>query len=215
MTPNRLRPQTVTELKAMKEDPRVRQHIKYESELDLDFGDKVAAVAFGEDLYSCMQCGTCSATCPLSTYMDYTPRRIIAMVREGFTEEVLNSFTIWLCASCYSCTVECPKGIHITDVMYALKREAIAQEVHPKNFLIPSLADKFFKHVAKTGRNNETRLILKLYAKSPGKMWKNRGLGMALFRTGRLPLRDEGIKDRKALRTFLGAVERGEKGGRA
>src|SRR5512138_2064641 len=82
-----------------KETPMARteihRRIKYESELDAGFGEKIARAAYGEKLFSCIQCGTCSATCPVSHYMDYTPRRIIAMVREGFRDEVLNSVTIW------------------------------------------------------------------------------------------------------------------------
>ena len=56
------------------------------------------------------------------------PRRIIQLVREGFRHDALRSQTIWLCASCYACAVHCPQDIHITDVMYTLKREAIARE---------------------------------------------------------------------------------------
>ena len=105
----------------------VHRLIKYESELDQGFGAEIAHLAHGEKFYTCIQCGTCSATCPVSHFMDFTPRRIIAMVRAGFKEEVLRSFTIWLCSSCYSCTADCPREIKITDVMYALKQLAIKE----------------------------------------------------------------------------------------
>ncbi len=145
----------------------IQRRIKYESELDAGFGEKIAGMAYGEKLFSCIQCGTCSATCPVSHYMDYTPRRIIAMVRAGFRDEVLNSVTIWLCASCYSCTVECPREIKITDVMYALKQEAIAAGTYPKRFPIPVLAREFFRGVAANGRNNEGPLMVRLLLRIP------------------------------------------------
>ena len=116
----------------------VRKVLKYESELNPAFGKDVAAKAHGENLFSCIQCGTCAGTCPVSHYMDYTPRRIIAMVREGFEAEVLGSSTIWLCASCYQCTVDCPKQIKLTDIMYALKQMALARGLYPKSS--PSLS---------------------------------------------------------------------------
>ena len=72
----------------------IRRRIKYESELDKSFRNKIAESAHGEQLFSCIQCGTCSAACPVSHYMDYTPRKIIQMVREGFKEEVLTSSTV-------------------------------------------------------------------------------------------------------------------------
>ena len=47
------------------------------------------------------------------------PRQIIAMIRAGLRAEVLSSYTTWLCASCYACTVARPRQIRITDIMYA------------------------------------------------------------------------------------------------
>lgn len=190
-----------------KEEP-IHRHIKYEKELDKGFKEKIAAIAHGEKFYSCIQCGTCSATCPVSHYMDYTPRKIIQMVREGFKDDVLRSATVWLCASCYSCTVECPKGIKITDVMYALKREAMLGEYHPKNFPTTVLAENFFSQVLNQGRNSEGPLLLKMYLKTnPFMLFKNMMLGFKLWKTGRLSLKTEKIKDKKNLSALLKNVE--------
>jgi len=186
----------------------VTRRLKFESELDLSFGEHVAERAYGQKLLSCIQCGTCSATCPLSHYMDYTPRKIIAMTREGFKEEVLNSLTIWLCASCYSCTVQCPRQIHITDVMYALKREAIARRFYPPKHPIPVLARAFFDRVMHDGRNTESRLLITLYLRTnPFKMLKEAFLGLHLFRSGRLSLGREHIKGIKELRAMINGPE--------
>lgn len=191
---------------------KIIRRIKFESELDLSFGESIAERAYGEKLLSCIQCGTCSATCPLSHYMDYTPRKIIAMVREGFKDEVLSSLTIWLCASCYSCYVQCPRQIHITDIMYALKREAISRGGHPRRHPIPVLAREFFNRVKRHGRNTESRLLISLYLKTnPFAMFKEALLGMRLWLAGRLSLKTESIKRKKELQTILNAVE-AEKG---
>ncbi len=194
----------------------VIRRIKYEHQLDHGFGGKIADAAYGERLFGCIQCGTCSATCPLSHYMDFTPRRIIAMTREGFKDEVLHSATIWLCASCYSCTVQCPRDIHITDVMYALKREAIAHGVYPRRFPIPVLAREFFNQVTKEGRNSESRLLVRLYAKTnPFAALKNATLGIKLFLKGRMPLAAEFIKDKPGLRKLMEAAGRRAKEARS
>lgn len=183
---------------------RVVRRIKFESELDLDFGERVAANAYGQKLLSCIQCGTCSASCPLSHYMDYTPRKIIAMTREGFREEVLNSLTIWLCASCYSCQVQCPRQIHITDVMYTLKREAIARGFFPKRLSIPVLAREFFKRVRADGRNTESWLLVSLYLRTnPFAMVKESWLGIKLFLRGRMTIGRERIERRHEIRALF------------
>ena len=184
------------------------QEIKHESDLDKGFGKLIANNAHGEKLFGCIQCGNCSSTCPLSTYMDYTPRKVIAMVRAGFKEEVLTNSTIWLCASCYNCTVECPKGIKITDVMYALKREAIKNKIYPKNFPIPIMASTFFKEVKSRGRINETWLLTNYYMKyNIFKMFGYASLGIKLFFTGRLLPFEKGSKNKDQIRKIIGKAE--------
>jgi len=190
----------------------IRRHIAYESELDPTFGEHIARKAYGEKLFSCIQCGTCSGTCPVSPYMDYTPRKIIAMVREGFREEVLHCVTIWLCASCYACTVDCPREIKITDVMYALKQEAIAREVYPRRFAIPVLAREFFRGVKHVGRSNELPLMLRFFLKTnPLQMLQNVPVAWRLWRTGRLSLKQERTRQRDTVRMLLGAAKAADK----
>jgi heterodisulfide reductase subunit C len=184
--------------------------VKYQEELDPEFGESIASIPGGEDLHRCIQCGTCSSTCPMSIYMDFTPRRVIAMTRAGFKDEVLSSSTIWLCASCYACTVECPKQIKVTDVMYALKRRAIEEKVYPRRLPIPVLAREFFKSVWKTGRSNEGRIVTLMWLRTaPMKLLGQAGLGLKLLFRGRLALRTERMTgDRDEMRRLLEAVER-------
>jgi len=183
--------------------------IKYEGDLDQGFGAEIARLAHGEKLFTCIQCGTCSATCPVSAFMDFTPRRIIAMVRAGFKEEVLRSFTIWLCASCYSCTADCPRQIKITDVMYALKQLAIKEGVYPKRFPTPVMAQEFYKIVGKKGRNSEGKLMMKIALKTnPFRLLRYANVGLKLFRTGRVTLREESIQNHREIQTLLRAVDR-------
>jgi quinone-modifying oxidoreductase, subunit QmoC len=186
----------------------VKRMIKYEVERDPQFAGWVASVIGGERIRNCIQCGLCSASCPLSPYMDYTPRRLIHMAREGFKRDVLGSFTIWLCTSCYSCTVECPRRIRVTDVMYALKRRAIEDGVYPKRFPIPVLASEFGAMIRRKGRVTESWLILRVFLKTAIlRLLGMSKLGSKLFLSGRMGLLPESIRDRKQLQTLLDAVE--------
>jgi heterodisulfide reductase subunit C len=188
----------------------IKRAIKYQEELDPGFGEAVASLPGGEDLHRCIQCGTCSSTCPMSIYMDYTPRRIIAMTRAGFRDEVLASNTIWLCASCYACSAECPKQIKVTDVMYALKRKAIEEKVYPRRLPIPVLAQEFFKSVWSTGRSNEGRIVARTWLRtSPMRLLRQAGLGIKLLLRGRIALRTERMTgDREQMRRLLETVEK-------
>jgi len=145
----------------------------------------------------------------MAVYMDYPPRKIIALVKNGFKDEALRSFTIWLCPSCYTCQVRCPAKIKITDVMYALKRLAIQEKVYPSRFAIPVLDREMSKMIAKNGRNSELWVVLKLYLKSrnPMGLLKMAPMGLKLMKTGRMSLKKESIKDKKQLRTLLKALK--------
>jgi heterodisulfide reductase subunit C len=145
--------------------------------------------------------------------MDFTPRKIIAMVRAGFKEEVLRSFTIWLCASCHACTADCPREIKITDVMYALKQLAIKEGVYPKRFPIPVLAQEFFKHVKKEGRNNEKKLMLNMAFKTnPFHLLRYARVGWKLWRRGRVPLHEKSMQNKDEIHALLRAVDRAKEG---
>ncbi|MFC1619577.1 4Fe-4S dicluster domain-containing protein [Candidatus Neomarinimicrobiota bacterium] len=185
----------------------IERKIRYQRDLEPNFIHEMRAIPGGEQLVHCIQCGTCSATCPISIYMDYTPRRIVAMTRAGLKKDVLSSFTLWLCASCYACSVECPKNIKITDVMYALKRRSIEEGIYPKRFGIPILAQVFFRLVRKNGRSNEGRAMVELFLRTnPFSALKKARLGLSLISKGRLSMRGESIKRRKELKALMDNV---------
>jgi len=82
----------------------------------------------GQDLLSCNQCGKCSAGCPVVAAMDLLPSQVIRMAQLGM-EDVLESNTIWICASCLTCATRCPKGVDLPRLMEALRQIALRQGV--------------------------------------------------------------------------------------
>ncbi len=187
---------------------KLTRTIKYESDRAKGFGREVMSVPGCEQLETCIQCGTCSGVCPLSIYMDHTPRQVMELTRSDFKAEVLQSTTIWLCASCYACTVECPKQIRITDIMYELKQRAIHEGIYPRRFPIPVLAQEFYKMSHRHGRVTEnflaTLMFLKTNALAALGMWR---LGLNLLTRGRFPLRMDGIKRKDELGRMMAVVD--------
>jgi heterodisulfide reductase subunit C len=87
----------------------------------------------GQNLLVCYQCGKCSAGCPAVHEMDILPNQIIRFAQMGLKEELLASRAIWVCASCMTCNVRCPKGINIAEVIEALRQILLRQrEDHVK-----------------------------------------------------------------------------------
>jgi len=182
------------------------------SEPSLGRVERVLDTSLAEQIKSCIQCGTCSASCPTAYAMDYTPRWIIAALRAGQWERVLRSNTPWLCASCYYCTVRCPSGIEFTDLMYALKRLAIERGIYPKGS--PVLYQAFTSTVDRYGRSAEMELMACYYLRTlnPLGLIKMAPLGLRMLLKGRLPLLPHRIRGRQELAKMLDYMrERGEK----
>jgi heterodisulfide reductase subunit C len=70
--------------------------------------------------------------------MDLLPNQIIRLVQLGQVSDVLNSKTIWLCASCFTCTSRCPKGVDLAKVMEALRLLLLRKNT---NYVEPSELD--------------------------------------------------------------------------
>jgi heterodisulfide reductase subunit D len=112
----------------------------------------------GRLIRRCIQCGTCSASCPTVYGMDYTPRELWRLVNLGLVEEVLDSRTFWLCTVCKSCQVRCPRGIGITDAMVALKEWAMREGIRVPERLV-ALGETVTGFYNISGDDNATRLI--------------------------------------------------------
>jgi heterodisulfide reductase subunit D len=125
---------------------------------DQDLLTALAGLRGGERVVACYQCGTCSGSCPTAPAMDYTPRRMLHMLRLGLGERVLRSRAIWLCTSCYSCTARCPREIKISDAMIALRSLAVEQGLDlPPNLV--TLRDTVTARHNISGDDNTSRLI--------------------------------------------------------
>jgi len=83
----------------------------------------------GRLLGRCIQCGTCSASCPTAYAMDLTPRQMWRLAQLGFQDQVLHSKAMWLCSLCYTCHVRCPRGIPLTETIVKLKQLALREGI--------------------------------------------------------------------------------------
>lgn len=113
----------------------------------------------GEKIESCFQCGKCSGSCPVSSFMDYTPRQINQLIKLGQKELIFSANTIWICASCITCTVRCPREIDLARVMDALRTIAIREKISAKIKEVPLFHKIFLKSVKEEGRVNEVKML--------------------------------------------------------
>ena len=158
---------------------------------DAGFSSEVYGLENGSYLKLCMQCGVCAVSCATFKIMDYSPRRLFALVRAGRKEQVMKSNTFWMCTSCLMCKARCPRGIPIIDVMHDLKGLALKQGY--VNYPQAALYEAFWKdlggrgkvftggiiknYVLKRGLNNLTKIV-----------GQQMDFGLKMFSHGRIPL---------------------------
>jgi heterodisulfide reductase subunit C len=155
---------------------------------DIDRGFIEALTPAGETLRNCMQCGSCTATCATAYAMDYTPRQLWHMARLGLRQEVLNSKTLWLCSTCYSCTLRCPRELPLTETIGTLKRlaeeDGIQAYKDSRHFY-----RAFMNTVRRYGRTDEVEIMVRYFlSTNPLMAVSYAPLALTMLRKGKVNL---------------------------
>ena len=166
----------------------------------------------GERISLCYQCKKCSSGCPVTFAMDYLPHVILRMVQLGLKDRVLSSTTIWVCASCETCTTRCPNEIDIAGVMDTLRRMALAQAspVSPAVRDVPKFHLAFLESIKAGGRVHEVSMLARYMLKSnwwaklkSRELLKEARLGWEMFRHGKLKLLPHRIRQRSEIKELF------------
>jgi heterodisulfide reductase subunit C len=168
--------------------------------------DEISAIPGGEGVRLCIQCGTCTASCPNADRMEHTPSQLIAMARAGMRDEVLSSNAMWYCLSCYLCTVRCPRGIKQTELMHALESLAVRQGLATGRSRTPIMYRSFNDFVYSLGSLPDFGFMAWFYILSnPLRAVRMLPVLMGLIRHGRLSVKARRLKPEGAnqLRAML------------
>ena len=145
-----------------------------------------------EKVQTCIQCGTCTGSCPNAFAMDATPRKLWRLVLMGQTREIFESHTFALCSDCYCCTLRCPRGLSLTDAMADLKQIAAAEK-HGGDAACTAFYRAFLRSARRYGRVQETRLMASYLAvmtpRRPLMPFRFSGLGLQMMKKGKISLR--------------------------
>ena len=157
---------------------------------------------------ACYQCLRCSAGCPALSFMDISPNRIVRMLQFGMDREVLTSETIWLCASCQTCTTRCPNEVDIAHMMDVLRQESMARGLpcpHPE-------IEKFhraFLTAVKRGRVHELSMLAH-YKLLTRRFADDMMLGLEMLKRGRMKLLPKRIFAAEKMKRIFAKAKEGE-----
>lgn len=159
------------------------------------FVDEISAIPGGEGIRLCIQCGTCTASCPSATRWEYTPSGVIAMVRAGMRNEILSSSSMWHCLSCYTCTVRCPRNVKPTELFHVLEGLATQHGFKIRGTRTPAFYHSFTNSIKSNGRVHEFGMMFNYYMKTnPLAALKMLPVGFKLISHKRMPFLSKKIK---------------------
>ncbi|RYD04306.1 hypothetical protein N752_15800 [Desulforamulus aquiferis] len=161
------------------------------------------------NLQQCYQCGKCTAGCPVAFAMDIAPNKIIRMLQFGLLEETFRTETIWLCASCATCSTRCPKGVDLAKLMDSLRQKAIERGIRPagRGRRVSIFNSLFLSDLGKYGRTHEMGLMMKYNLNTLDPL-KNAFMGFFLFTKGKLNIGPHRIKGAKDIKRIMENVKR-------
>jgi heterodisulfide reductase subunit C len=150
----------------------------------------------GEKVSACFQCEKCTNGCPLAFCMDILPHKLMRFVHLGLKDEILDSDSIWICASCQTCTTRCPNGIDIAHVMDTLRQIGQREGIKASQHNVPIFHSAFLSSIRRHGRVHETEMAITYSIGDVGLsgLLNQAGMGFSMFIRGKLKLKPSRIR---------------------
>jgi heterodisulfide reductase subunit C len=160
---------------------------------------------------ACIQCGTCTGSCPNAFAMDLTPRQLWYNILMGEKDTIFHSKTFSLCSVCYYCTLRCPRGLPLTEAMSALKQIAAKENLAPYKKSI-QFYKSFMESVRRHGRVREMEFMTLYFLsmKNPFMPFQFAPLGLKLMGKGKVSFEipSKGNDDLEAIFRKVEVLER-------
>jgi heterodisulfide reductase subunit C len=163
----------------------------------------------GEKVSGCYHCRKCTCGCPLAFAMDVMPNQVMRMIQLGLEQELFDSRTIWICASCQTCTTRCPNDIDIAHVMDTLRQLSQESGTLAAEENVARFHEVFLDSVRRHGRVFELGMVgrYKLAARDP---FGDMKLGWEMLKRGKLKFLPENVESRDEIRRMFDKKESGK-----
>jgi len=183
----------------MSENPTVRPDSAFLKELEAKSGEKVS---------NCYQCRKCTNGCPLTFAMDFMPNQVMRMAQLGLKDELLSSDTIWICASCQTCTTRCPNDIDIAHVMDSLRQLSLEAGAAVSQENVLKFHEAFLSSIRSHGRVFELGMAGR-YKIATRDFFGDAKVGWEMFKRGKFKFLPRNIKGKGEIRQMFSKSRKG------
>ena len=91
------------------------------------------AVLRSSRVLSCLECGRCTAVCPVARYQRFSPRRLVSRTVSGGFAALLDDNSLWSCLTCMRCSQVCPTRVDYDQFVIAARAGAVALYGSPRD----------------------------------------------------------------------------------
>lgn len=81
------------------------------------------------DLENCIQCKKCTKNCPSAKHQGIVPHDVVREVRDE-----TYSGDPWTCLMCHRCSMVCPKGIEVAELIMEIRNNQVIKGNVPERF---------------------------------------------------------------------------------
>lgn len=126
--------------------------------------------------------------------MDLQPNQVLRLIQINDQDTLLRCSTIWICASCQTCSVRCPEDIDIAKIMDSLRKLALEAGIPLGEEKVVKFDEIFLDSIRKRGRIHELELVMR-YNLSIRQPLKDAHLGPIMLAKGKLSFLGHKIKE--------------------
>lgn len=141
----------------------------------------------------CYQCQKCTATCPVSEFMDIKPDVVIRKLLISDEETLLKSKTIWICTGCETCGSRCPNLISVGKINEFLRERSVKKGYNPAVGAAYAVHKAFLNSIERFGIIHEASMLAEMKFRTRD-FFSDLAIGIKMFIKGKIPLMPHKIK---------------------
>jgi heterodisulfide reductase subunit C len=126
--------------------------------------------------------------------MDLQPNQVLRLIQINDMNTVLKCSTMWICASCQTCSVRCPEEIDIAKIMDSIRKLALEAKGPLGEENVVKFDEIFLDSIRKRGRVHELELVMK-YNLALRQPFKDAHLGPVMLARRKLGILGHKIKE--------------------